>query len=45
MKMSSYEARLLKQFNAMDLIVANLSAQSADLSNRLASLPGVVPQK
>lgn len=44
-KMASYEARLLKQFNAMDLIVANLSAQSADLSSRLASLPGVVPQK
>lgn len=44
-KMVSYEARLLKQFNAMDLIVANLSAQSADLSSRLASLPGVVPQK
>ncbi|MEZ9821035.1 flagellar filament capping protein FliD [Shewanella sp. 10N.286.45.A1] len=44
-KMVSYEARLLKQFNAMDLVVANLSAQSADLSSRLASLPGVVPQK
>ncbi len=44
MKMSSYEARLLKQFNAMDLIVANLSAQSADLTSRLASLPGVVPK-
>ncbi|QQX81757.1 flagellar filament capping protein FliD [Shewanella sp. KX20019] len=44
-KMVSYEARLLKQFNAMDLIVANLSAQSADLTSRLASLPGVVPQK
>ncbi|MCL1050708.1 flagellar filament capping protein FliD [Shewanella abyssi] len=44
-KMGSYEARLLKQFNAMDLIVANLSAQSADLATRLASLPGVVPQK
>ncbi|MCL1093752.1 flagellar filament capping protein FliD [Shewanella kaireitica] len=44
MKMSSYEARLLKQFNAMDLIVANLSSQSADLTNRLASLPGVVPK-
>ncbi|ACJ28298.1 Flagellar hook-associated protein 2:Flagellin hook IN [Shewanella piezotolerans WP3] len=44
-KMVSYEARLLKQFNAMDLVVANLSAQSADLTSRLASLPGVVPKK
>ncbi|PKG75919.1 flagellar hook protein FliD [Shewanella sp. GutCb] len=44
-KMVSYEARLLKQFNAMDLIVANLSAQSTDLTARLASLPGVVPKK
>ncbi|WOT06243.1 flagellar filament capping protein FliD [Shewanella youngdeokensis] len=39
-KMASYESRLLDQFNAMDLLVANLSAQSADLATRLASLPG-----
>lgn len=43
-KMVSYEARLLKQFNAMDLAVANLNAQSTDLASRLASLPGVVPK-
>jgi len=41
-KMVSYEARLLKQYNAMDLIVANLNSQSSSLASRLDSLPGVV---
>ncbi|GIU12181.1 flagellar hook-associated protein 2 [Shewanella sp. c952] len=44
-KMASFEARLLKQFNAMDLVVAKMNAQATDLTKRLASLPGVVPQK
>jgi flagellar hook-associated protein 2 len=42
LKMEQLEARLLKQFNAMDLIVSQLNAQSSSLTNSLASLPGVV---
>ncbi|QSX39688.1 flagellar filament capping protein FliD [Shewanella cyperi] len=42
LKMDQLRARLLKQFNAMDLIVAGLNQQSAGLSDRLNSLPGVV---
>ncbi|MBB1383618.1 flagellar filament capping protein FliD, partial [Shewanella sp. SR41-2] len=42
LKMEKLEARLLKQFNAMDLIVAQLNTQSSSLTNSLASLPGVV---
>lgn len=41
-KMASYEARLYKQYNAMDAIVGQLNAQSSMLQSRLDSLPGVV---
>ncbi|MCL2913121.1 flagellar filament capping protein FliD [Shewanella corallii] len=41
-KMELLEARLLKQFNAMDLVVAQLNQQSAGLADRLNSLPGVI---
>ncbi len=40
--MSAYEARLFKQFNAMDAIVYQLNAQAAMLTERLGSLPGLV---
>ncbi|WP_394128802.1 flagellar filament capping protein FliD [Shewanella maritima] len=43
LKMEQLEARLTKQFNAMDLVVAQLNAQSASLTDRLNSLPGLVP--
>ncbi|MBB1428530.1 flagellar filament capping protein FliD [Shewanella sp. SG44-2] len=42
LKMEQLEARLSKQFNAMDLIVASLNQQSSGLLDRLNSLPGVV---
>ncbi|MCL1125458.1 flagellar filament capping protein FliD [Shewanella surugensis] len=42
LKMAAYESRLFKQYNAMDLIVGNLNAQSSQLQERLDSLPGVV---
>ncbi|MEH6733330.1 MAG: flagellar filament capping protein FliD [Shewanella sp.] len=42
LKMEQLEARLTKQFNAMDLIVASLNQQSSGLYDRLNSLPGVV---
>jgi flagellar hook-associated protein 2 len=42
LKMSQLQARLSKQFNAMDLIVGSLNQQSAGLVDRLKSLPGVV---
>jgi flagellar hook-associated protein 2 len=41
-RMSAYSDRLYKQFNAMDLVVANLNSQSSMLQSRLDSLPGVV---
>lgn len=41
-KMEQLESRLLKQFNAMDLVVAQLNQQSAGLADRLNSLPGVL---
>ena len=41
-KMSLLQARLTKQFNAMDLIVGQLNQQSAGLADRLNSLPGAV---
>ncbi|EDQ00701.1 flagellar filament capping protein FliD [Shewanella benthica] len=41
-KMKAYEDRLYKQFNAMDLIVAQLNSQGNMLLDRLDSLPGVV---
>ncbi|QTH63799.1 flagellar filament capping protein FliD [Psychrosphaera ytuae] len=40
-KMVAYENRLFSQFNAMDLIVANLNATSQYLEGALSSLPGV----
>jgi flagellar hook-associated protein 2 len=42
LKMSQLQARLSKQFNAMDLVVGSLNQQSAGLADRLNSLPGVV---
>ncbi|MFT5790200.1 MAG: flagellar hook-associated protein 2 [Shewanella sp.] len=44
LKMEMLQARLFKQFNAMDLIVGQLNQQSSSLSDRLNSLPGVVIQ-
>lgn len=41
-KMDLLEARLFKQFNAMDLVVGQLNQQSSGLVERLNSLPGVV---
>ncbi|GIU33114.1 flagellar hook-associated protein 2 [Shewanella hafniensis] len=41
-RMAAYSDRLYKQFNAMDLVVANLNSQSSMLLSRLDSLPGVV---
>lgn len=43
LKMELLEARLFKQFNAMDLVVASLNQQSSGLTERLNSLPGSVP--
>ncbi|ABE54603.1 flagellar hook-associated 2-like protein [Shewanella denitrificans OS217] len=42
LKMTQLQARLSKQFNAMDLIVGSLNQQSSGLSDRLKSLPGLV---
>ncbi|UJF21309.1 flagellar filament capping protein FliD [Shewanella sp. OMA3-2] len=42
LRMSAFSDRLYKQFNAMDLVVANLNSQSNALQSRLDSLPGVV---
>jgi flagellar hook-associated protein 2 len=44
-RMSAYNDRLLKQFNAMDSIVGSLNAQSSNLQQRLDSLPGVVRKR
>ncbi|MCG9729258.1 flagellar filament capping protein FliD [Shewanella sp. Isolate13] len=44
LKMEMLQARLFKQFNAMDLIVGQLNQQSAGLAERLNSLPGVIGQ-
>lgn len=44
LKMEMLEARLFKQFNAMDLLVGQLNQQSAGLADRLNSLPGVISQ-
>lgn len=41
-RMASYSDRLYKQYNAMDLVVANLNSSASDLQSRLDSLPGVV---
>ncbi|MCT8987230.1 flagellar filament capping protein FliD [Shewanella phaeophyticola] len=42
LKMEQLEARLLKQFNAMDLVVSELNSQGSSLTSSLASLPGVI---
>ena len=42
--MDDYEQRLLSQYNAMDLLVANLNSTGSYLTQQLASLPGVVKQ-
>ncbi|GHB62144.1 hypothetical protein GCM10008107_08940 [Psychrosphaera saromensis] len=41
-KMVALESRLLTQFNAMDLLVANLNSTGAYLTAQLDNLPGVV---
>lgn len=40
-RLATYEARLLKQFNAMDTIVAQLNVTSNFLTNQLDSLSGL----
>jgi len=44
-KMDTLEARLYKQFNAMDQVVAQLQATGSYLEQQLDSLPGVVREK
>ncbi|TKB47249.1 flagellar hook protein FliD [Ferrimonas sediminicola] len=39
-RMLAYENRLYAQFNAMDMAVASLNSQSADLASRFDALPG-----
>ncbi|WP_282109899.1 flagellar filament capping protein FliD [Shewanella algicola] len=41
-RMEAYSTRLYAQYNAMDLVVANLNSTSEDIQSRLDSLPGVV---
>lgn len=43
-KMDSLEARLLEQYNAMDLLVANLNSTSSYIQQQLDNMPGVVKQ-
>ncbi|MGL1958635.1 MAG: flagellar filament capping protein FliD [Colwellia sp.] len=43
-RMESLEARLYAQYNAMDLIVANLNSTSTYLLAQLDNMPGVVKQ-
>lgn len=43
-KMDSLEARLLAQYNAMDLLVANLNSTSSYIQAQLDNMPGVVKQ-
>lgn len=45
LKMSAYEARLFAQYNAMDLLVGQLNAQSGMLQQKFDSLPGLVSKK
>ncbi|MBH0020588.1 flagellar filament capping protein FliD [Pseudoalteromonas sp. SWXJ133] len=44
LRMAAYESRLLSQYNAMDLLVANMNATGSYLTQQLANLPGVVKQ-
>jgi len=41
-KMEKYEARLLSQYNAMDLLVANMTSTSNSVMAQLDNMPGVV---
>jgi flagellar hook-associated protein 2 len=41
-RMAKYEERLYGQYNAMDLLVANLNSTGSYLQQQLANLPGVV---
>ncbi|WP_105190535.1 flagellar filament capping protein FliD [Pseudoalteromonas sp. T1lg48] len=41
-KMTSLESRLFRQYNAMDLLVANMNSTGNYLQQQLNSLPGVV---
>ena len=41
-RMESLEARLYSQYNAMDLIVANLTATGSYITAQLDNMPGVV---
>lgn len=43
-KMEALESRLLSQFNAMDLLVANLNSTSSYVQTQLSNMPGVVRQ-
>ena len=42
LKMDKYEARLFAQYNAMDAMVANMSATGSFVMSQLNSMPGVV---
>jgi flagellar hook-associated protein 2 len=44
-KLETLEARLFKQYNAMDAIVAQLQSTGSFLEQQLAILPGVVSEK
>ena len=44
-RMAAYEKRLFKQFNAMDLIVSQLSGTSQSLQGALDALPGYTRNK
>lgn len=44
-KMAAYESRLFAQYNAMDLLVGQLNAQSSMLQQKFDSLPGLVSKK
>ncbi|MFQ6370313.1 flagellar filament capping protein FliD [Shewanella sp. YIC-542] len=41
-RMQAYQARLTKQYNAMDLLVGQLNSQSTMITERIESLPGLV---
>jgi len=43
-KMENLEARLLSQYNSMDLLVANLNSTSSYIQAQLDNMPGVVRQ-
>lgn len=41
-KMEQYESRLLAQYNAMDILVANMTSTSSYVMSQLNNMPGVV---